>query len=326
MFRTGLAAAALLALAISPAGAVEKIAIPSETPSGLPQFLKGGAPTVTVSGELYLPKGTGPFPAMVLKHDSGGLAGPAGANVRKWAAALTDWGIAALVVDSFGPRGIRSTAKDQSALSLWADVADSLAALKILAADPRIDKARIGILGWSRGGSVSLDTALETARKAVIADDTRFALHVALYAAETTQFRDNKTDTSPILLFHGEADNYVPIAAAREYGDWLKSMGSAVTFFSYPDTFHEFDVAGQMSGLLKALEVGAKCDMVVDLPSQSVTRLGHKDVSKPSADQVRAYFKGCVTRGATLQYNGTARADAVDKVHAFLRTAFHLGA
>lgn len=323
MKRIGIAAMFLI-LGFGAACAADKIDIPSETPTGLQQFLQGGAPAATVTGELYLPAGKGPFPAMVLKHDSGGMDGPAGANVRKWAATIAGWGVAALVVDSFDPRGIKNTATNQEALSPFADVADSFAALKVLAADPRVDKTRIGILGWSRGGSVSLDTALESARRAMIQDDTKFALHVALYPSETSQFRDDATDKAPVLLLHGAADNYVPAEPTEEYGDWLKSMGNAVTFISYPKTFHEFDVAGQMSGFIKGLEVGAHCDMVVDLPTLKVVRLDHKAADNPSADAVRAYFKGCVTHGATLEYNGAARADAVEKVHAFVAGAFHL--
>jgi dienelactone hydrolase len=319
----GIALAFLLA-GIGCAGAADRIDIASETPTSLAQYLHGGAPAVTVTGDLYLPKGTGPFPAMILKHGSGGLDGPTGDNIRKWAAAMNDWGIAAFVVDSFGPRGLKSTAKDQSALSFWADVADSFSALKVLAADPRIDKARIGIMGWSRGGTISLDTALETARQALIKDDTKFAVHVALYASETSQYRDSATDRAPMLVIHGAADNYVPAAPTEEYADWLKGMGSAVTFVAYPKTFHDFDVAGEMNGFLKALEVGAKCDMVVDVPTQKIVRLDHKAVDNPPLDQVKAYFKGCITHGATIEYNGQARSEAVDQVRAFLKDALHL--
>jgi len=317
------AAAALMAVA-GLAQAEEKVAIPSITPATLPQFLSGGAPAATVSGELYLPKGQGPFPAMILKHGSGGLEGPNGANIRKWAATLNGWGVAAFVVDSFGPRGLKDTAKNQAVLSVWADVADSFAALKVLGADPRIDKSRIGIMGWSRGGSVVLDTTLEKPRQIMGVGDLKFALHVAFYAAAETQYRDSATDHAPILFLHGEADNYVPMGATREYADWLKSMGNPVTFISYPKTYHDFDVAGGYSGFAKVLQVGGHCDLVVDVTTGQVVRMGNKPVNAPGPDEIKAYYKTCVTFGATLQYNAAARADAVEKVHAFLKDNFHL--
>jgi len=198
------------------AAAPDRIKIPSATPTALPQFLRGDARSVTVSGELYLPAGQGPFPAMVLKHESGGLRGPAGDNIRAWATMLNGWGVAALIVDGFGPRDIVDTDKDQAQLSIWADVSDSLAALKALGADPRIDKTRIGIAGWSRGGSAAIDTALDTVRKTAIGDDLRFALHVVFYGSGEAQYRDSATDRAPMLFLHGESDDYAPIGQSAK--------------------------------------------------------------------------------------------------------------
>lgn len=323
----GLGSALLLGIALvfpAFAAAPEKISIASVTPSALPQYLHHQAPAATISGELYLPNGQGPFPTLILKHGSGGLQSATGDNIRKWAATITDWGVAAFVVDSFGPRGIKNTAKDQGQLSVWADIADSFAALKVLGADSRIDKTRIGIMGWSRGGGVAFDTTLETARKIVIDDDLKFALHIVLYGPADLQYRDSATDHAPMLFLHGEADNYVPVPATQEYAGWLKSMGNPVTFITYPKAYHDFDVAGQFSGFGKELQVGARCDMVVDLSTGHVVRMDHKDVTQADMEQIRAYFKSCVTHGATLEYNAKARADAVEKVHDFLKANFRL--
>jgi hypothetical protein len=84
-------------------------------------------------------------------------------------------------------------------------------------------------------------------------------------------------------------------------------MGNPVTFISYPKTYHDFDVAGGFSGFDKNLEVGSRCDLVVDLATGHVVRMDHKPVTQSSLEAIHAYFKTCVTRGATLQYNGTAR-------------------
>ena len=319
---------AVLLLALVVPGTVwaqEKIAIPSFTPTSPADFLKHQGPQVTVSGELYLPANvTGPVPALILKHGSGGLTGPNGDNIRSWAKTVTGWGVAAFVVDSFGPRGITDTEKNQSALSFWADTADSFAALKVLAADPRIDKTRIGIMGWSRGGSIAMITALDTARKVVISDDTKFAAHIVFYGSATTQYRDAATDKSPTLFLHGESDNYVPMAATQDYSEWLKSTGAPVTFISYPKSFHDFDVAGEYSGFIKTLEVGAHCDLVFDISTAHVVRMDHKDNPAVTPAILKAYFGRCVSRGATIQYNAAARADAIGKVHDFLKATFHL--
>ena len=100
-----------------------------------------------------------------------------------WADHFNDIGVAAFVVDSFAPRNIRETATDQTQLSTAANVADALAALRLLATHPKLDAKRIGVIGFSKGGQVALYTALEPFRRAIITDETRFAAHAPLYPA-----------------------------------------------------------------------------------------------------------------------------------------------
>jgi dienelactone hydrolase len=301
------------------ARAQEKITIPTLTPANLPALLRRESSTATVTGDLVLPKGNGPFPAMVVLHGSGGLQGPSGANVKKWADTINGWGIATLTVDSFGPRKISATVADQSKLSSYADVADGLAALKVLGADSRIDRNRIGVIGWSRGGEASLNTALDTLRKIVITDDLKFALHVVFYGAAELQNRDRATDKSPMLFFHGESDNYTKIGPTREFADWAQSQGNPVTFIAYPNTYHDFDVQGGFSGFSNNTQTFIKCDMVVDVSSGKVIRLNHVDNPNVTPDKVRAYLGSCPSHGANYAFNATARANSVDKVHDFLK-------
>ena len=315
-----LAALSLFAALIEPAAAEEKITITSFTPTARADFLKHEGSAAALTATLYMPaKPAGPVPAIVLKHGSGGMVGPTGDNIRKWAGIFAGWGVAALVVDSFGPRKISDTAANQGQLSTWAEVADSFAALKVLGADPRIDKQRIAIVGWSRGGMIAMDTGLDGARKVLIADDLRFAAHIVFYGPAMTQFRDKATDGSPFLFLHGEADDYVPIGPTREWADWAKSAGSAVTFVSYPGAFHDFDVETQFQGFAKSVEVTGKCDAVINLADGKVLRMDHKPNPAPKAEEFNAYLRSCVTHGADLGYDAKARAGAIDKVHAFLK-------
>jgi dienelactone hydrolase len=345
MNMSNLAAFTALALALALPGVLtlpgiaraETVSIPSVTPASPWALLKHEAPAGKAVGELSLPaQATGPVPALVLKHGSGGMAGPTGDNIRKWARILNGWGIATFIVDSFGPRGIAETGTNQAQLSSWADTADALAALKLLGADPRIDRTRIGIIGWSRGGGAVLQAALETVRKSVIADDLKFALHVVFYGPATTQYRDRATDRSPFLFLHGEADNYVPIGPTRELASWAQGMGSAVTFVGYPGAYHDFDVetaaqvptkrggGGGIRDYSSTVETFGKCDLVVDLTNGHVTRMAHKDDPAATPESVRLYMRSCMGHGANLGLDAGARADAVEKVHAFLRQYFHI--
>jgi dienelactone hydrolase len=320
------AAAALALIGPSIGGAQEKVTIPSRTPSTWTEYTHGAGAAVTVVGYLYLPSGAnGPVPAMILKHGSGGLGGPQGDNIRKWAKTMNDWGLAAFVVDSFTPRGIGESATDQGKLRSLADLADSFAALKVLASDPRIDASRIGVIGWSRGGAVAMETALESARLGVLAaTDPKFAAHVVFYGMASPQYRDTTTDRAPMLFLHGDADNLVPTGPTREFADWIKTQGNPVTFQTYPGVYHDFDVEGGIDGSVGMVETARNCDVLVDFSSGQVVRMDHQPASGVSGLALIRYMRGCMQRGAELHPNRAARADAVDKVHAFLIQAFHL--
>jgi dienelactone hydrolase len=323
-FSIAVMALALMGPAVS--RSQEKVAIPSRTPTSMGEYLHGEGTAVSVIGYLYLPSGaSGPVPAMILKHGSEGLEGAQGDNLRKWAKSLNDWGVAAFVVDSFGPRDIGSSATEQGKLRSLADLVDSFAALKVLAADRRIDPARIGIIGWSRGGAVAMESALESARLAVLAStDPKFAAHIVFYGNASPEYRDRATDHAPMLFFHGEADNLVPIGPTQEFADWIQTQGNPVTFQSYPGVYHDFDVEGGRDGSVSLVQTARNCDVLVDFSTGQVVRMDHKPVNGVSNLAMISYMRGCMQRGAELHPNLTARADAREKVRAFLVQTFHV--
>jgi len=148
----------------------------SSTPAGLDRYLEAiQALETVVSGELRLPAGTERVPAVVLSHSAGGVAED---RDLAWAERFTSIGIAVFIVDSFTPRGVKGFANQPS---FAASVADVYAALRLLVTHPRIDPARIALMGFSRGGTVALTAALEPVRRVGAPDGARFAAHVALY-------------------------------------------------------------------------------------------------------------------------------------------------
>ena len=113
------------------------------------QFLTGdqnGKPAV-VAGALRIPgppAATDKLPAVILVP---GVGGPDASHDR-WAEELNSIGIAAFILDPYAGRGA-FTINDRAQLGQRTMIVDSYRALALLAENPRIDPARIAVMGLS---------------------------------------------------------------------------------------------------------------------------------------------------------------------------------
>jgi dienelactone hydrolase len=251
--------------------------------------VRGAGAPATVVGTLTLPAGAAArMPAMVIAHGSGGILP---GREDAWATRLNKLGIATFVVDSFAPRGLASTARDQSRLSTMANLADALSALKLLATHPRIDPARIGVIGFSRGGQVALYSSLEPLRRGVIQNELRFATHVALYPSCSIPYRAQQVSSAPILMLLGGADDYTPAAACRDYAAWFSSKGAPVQVVTYDGANHDFDIP-EAPRFVQSLQSARDCKAEVDVETGTVRRFDTGEFLRdPTA--ISTYFRGC---------------------------------
>jgi dienelactone hydrolase len=187
----------------------------------------------TLTAELHLPRGQGPFPTLILLHGCGGI----GPNVEAWARWLAWEGYGALVLDSFGGRGLRRLCGDSSALSGGARAPDVYAAARYLATLPAVDARRLGAIGWSHGGW----TVLRSAEIEDLYPDVRLRALVTFYpyCGDIASYRAR----SPLLILHGEADDWTPIVLCRYLVDNARALGSDVTLVAYPRAHHGFDAS-----------------------------------------------------------------------------------
>src|SRR5260370_39186224 len=69
-----------------------------------------------------------------------------------------------------------------------------------------------------------------------------FAAYLPVYAPCNTKYlEDEDVSNRPIRLFHGVADNWVPIAPCQAYVERLRHSGRDGKLFAYPDATHSFD-------------------------------------------------------------------------------------
>jgi dienelactone hydrolase len=280
------------------------------------QFLTGvkeGRPA-TIAGELRLPRGQAErLPAVVLVHGSAGV----GSNVDRWAQEFNGIGVAAFLLDSFTGRGITNTAADQSQLAHVAMIVDAYRALELLSRHPRIDPTRIAVTGFSKGGFVALYASLKRFQRLQGPAGVEFAAYLPFYApCARTYIDDEQVADRPIRLFHGAADDWVPVQPCQRYVERLRGAGKDVQLTVYPGAHHAFDVSLLPQSLyLPQAQRGPGCFLVERVPGQVVNR----DTGRPFA-----YDDPCVERGATVGYNPQAHAETIKAVKAFLASTFKL--
>jgi len=280
------------------------------------EFLSGtkeGKPTI-VAGELRLPRaGSDRLPAVLLVHGSGGV----GAREAGWADHLNKLGIATFTLDSFTGRGITTVGENQALLGQVAMIIDAYRALDLLAKHPRIDPARIAIMGFSRGGRVALYSSLKRFRRMHGPAGVEFAAYLPFYAnCGTTYIDDIEISDRPMRLFHGTADDYNPLAPCRAYVERLRAAGKDAQLIEYPGAHHVFD--NPMGGHPRH----SPRSQTVRHCALQESPLGQIINSKTS--QPFTYDDPCVERGVTMGFNAEAHAQAIGDVTEFLRVTFKL--
>jgi dienelactone hydrolase len=300
-----------------------RYAFASSTPKSLPDLFVGGTrgDPAAIVGHLFLPPGTAKVPAVILLHGSGGVYE---AMLDYWPKALNAAGFAVFSLDRFAPRGVQSTVDDQSQVPFAADVADAFAALKLLATHPRIDRSRVAVMGFSRGGTASTRAALER----VIAgqgapEGMRFAAHVQFYSGGCVGIYRVKAQPgvfskAPMLWVHGDADDYTPIGPCRDYADRIAKAGTPVEFVVIEGAQHKFDSDDLRRVVLRgAQKTRDDCPLEIDIAT--LTAHDRTSGARVQGEAYREALKSCSATGATVEGNRTARDQAAQATIAFLR-------
>lgn len=204
-----------LALAAAPAAAQEtaSISVAPHVPANLPQWLalQAGAPS-QVPGTLRLPAGAGRGAAVVILHGSGGVDG----RGEHYARALQAAGIASLEIDMWRARGIgigQGVERRPRAADALPDV---YGALRALAAHPRVDPQRIGVMGMSYGGNLSMLVSTAGVGQAYGAGGPDFRAAAPLYppcwsydeGGPSARLASQSFPRLPMLLLAGAEDDY----------------------------------------------------------------------------------------------------------------------
>ncbi len=235
-----------------------------------------------VPAELRLPPGS-KLPAVVVVHGSAGIDSRGKFHIE----ALNKAGIATLEIDLWKPRGVTSPAHRPR--SVAETLPDAYGALAYLARQPNIDPARIGIMGFSWGGVVTMLTATQPYTDLYMGGGVKFKAHAPFYPVcwvynRVPGYAFAAFTGAPVFIQGGELDTYdlpdtcTQLVAATE----ARAPGIA-TVTLYAGATHAFD--------------RSEPEITVDDPFShlgaggDVTFRHHPEVAAQARDAMVAFFK-----------------------------------
>jgi dienelactone hydrolase len=196
---------------------------------------KVGGPATGAPAELYVPAAMPPVAAVVVLHGCDGIH----PHYRQWARRLADWGYAALLIDSFGPRGFSEVCNHGELVPPEVQARDAFDGAAYLRGTPSIRAQRVGVIGFSHGGWAVLKAVLSGLVRRP--DEPPFAAAVAYYPGcdpRDPPAHPLETDT---LILIGDADDWTPVARCTSWRGAVRTDGHTLQMTVYPGARHGFD-------------------------------------------------------------------------------------
>lgn len=225
-------------------------------------------------------------PAVVMMHGragayserANGLYDAATLSLRHkaWGHQWAEAGYIALLVDGFGPRGYAQGFPQHSYESRPAELnevtvrpLDAYGALGYLRSRPDVIADRVGLQGWSNGGSAAIATmALDALGSTALTAATGFRAALVFYPAcgLKGQFDEKPfRPYAPVLVFHGTADEEVSYKRCAALVERSRENGGNVQIKTYQGATHSFDSPSR-----KRQGVDANADATEDALKQSL--------------------------------------------------------
>lgn len=228
----------LAAIAFASVRAEEHVSFPS---------LDGEASAPIVLTALWFPAATSPAPAVILFHGCGGMYDrhrQLSKRMVDYAALFNGAGYHVLVPDSLTPRYETELCTQRTGKRRVTQVnrrLDALGALAYLADRQDVDVKKIGVVGWSNGGSTVL-AVTNLRHPDVAAAPVKPAFAVAFYPGCAADLKRGYEPAAPLLLMIGAADDWTPAAPCRTLARVAPEPKPEIEV--YPGAYHDFDGEG----------------------------------------------------------------------------------
>ena len=189
---------------------------------------------------IQMPPGAGNHPGVLLLHGTYGMELPFGPAIDSFADALSAKGIGAAIPHYFESTGTTPgrTVGSQEILTnlpVWRRACGD--AVAFLAAHGGIDRTRLGVIGFSLGGRLSLELGLAPSPGATLKC-------IVDFFGPTLGVEGTWSALPPILIHHGDQDKDVPIEESNNLVEKLKDAkkveGRDYKLLVYPGQAHGF--------------------------------------------------------------------------------------
>jgi dienelactone hydrolase len=219
-------------------------------------------------------------PAIVMMHGRAGAYSSLANGVydastlskrhQAWGALWASQGYVALMVDGFGPRGYAQgfprhsyDSRPEELNEVTVRPLDAAGALVYLRTRPDVDGARIGLQGWSNGGSATLATMASSG----------FAAAVAFYPACGLKgaFDAGYKPAAPVRVFMGTADEEVSPKRCEALVAASRAAGGDIGIELYAGATHGFDDPST-----KRQRVAANAEATEDAVEKAVRFFGER--------------------------------------------------
>lgn len=219
---------------------------------------------------LLKPDGDGPFPAVMLGHQCGGLVfsqtNPQAANwaMLQWAKRFQESGYVTLLIDFMGPRGAQQVCQGpQAGVTLGRTVKDFYQAADFLRKLPYVVPDKVAMVGYSQGALIALFNNSKSFREE-FRQSRGFDAYVSFYPPCRIQSLGSnrfaidvvqKDIEKPHLFLLGGADNETPASDCEALLAPLKASGKPVQTYTYPGETHCWDCKS-LNGFTKPGRLG----------------------------------------------------------------------
>ncbi|MFL2782893.1 MAG: dienelactone hydrolase family protein [Rhodospirillales bacterium] len=192
--------------------------------------------------EISYPEGSGPFPAVITLHTSGGFK-PTKKNIENYKSKVwTDSGYAVYAPDFFKKHGLTPRTRMKTFSSYREDIEKELLAIvKLMKSDKKIDSKNIFAVGFSNGGFWARFLA---GQSAVNAGSSHYGVWKANMGRDITNPYPMKYFTktsSPILALHGEDDGTQKMHHVEQAWEEVRGNGAKLITHVYPGADHAWD-------------------------------------------------------------------------------------